>query len=117
MHNHYVEEYGEDYEGYEDNYDYEEYAYIIFVAKYLKPFYDTNDDDILALIDEFLDLMEVIDEEVNIDLEFDIDEVRENIDAWLENSYPLLDQIKNFDVDTLTGAQKEILDQFLRDLK
>lgn len=117
VHNHYVEEYGEDYEGYEDNYDYEEYAYIIFVAKYLKPFYDTNDDDILALIDEFLDLMEVIDEEVNIDLEFDIDEVRENIDAWLENSYPLLDQIKNFDVDTLTGAQKEILDQFLRDLK
>lgn len=117
VHNHYVEEYGEDYEGYEDNYDYEEYAYIIFVAKYLKPFYDTNNDDILALIDEFLDLMEVIDEEKNIDLEFDIDEVRENIDAWLENSYPLLDQIKNFDVDTLTGAQKEILDQFLRDLK
>lgn len=113
IHEHYVDEFGPDYQGDEDNHDYEENTMIIFLAKFLEPFYTDNETKIEEFIDIFFDRFAELAEEGLIDATVEeVEEIRSELEAWVEDALDYFAEFKTYDPDNLTPNQKDRLSEF-----
>jgi hypothetical protein len=118
IHEYYVDEFGPDYDGYEDFYDYEENTMIIFFAKFMEPFYTDNETEIEEFIDIFFDRFAELAEDGLIDLTVEeVEEIRSELKALIENVLDYFAEFKTYDPDNLTPDQKDRLTEFRSNLQ
>ena len=117
IHEYYVDEFGPDYQGDEDNHDYEENTMIIFFAKFMEPFYTDNETEIEEFIDIFFDRFAELAEVGLIDATVEeVEEIRSELKA-IRKRLDYFAEFKTYDPDNLTPDQKDRLTEFRSNLQ
>ncbi len=91
---------------------------IIFLAKFLEPFYTDNETKIEEFIDIFFDRFAELAEEGLIDATVEeVEEIRSELEAWVEDALDYFAEFKTYDPDNLTPDQKDRLTEFRSNLQ